>query len=150
MIPEMAHIDNEKPDPAYRRERLGFEITLLPPSVNHYVKHSKNGIHRKTPAAKAFENSFKAMMPARARECYVVGRRFKVELTIIPAPAHKGDIDNYPKLILDCCASAGFLRSSSGQRLSDANFKDMRVILNDEPEQRQRGPLVAITIEALS
>lgn len=135
-----------------RRDRVSFELPILPPSVNHYVDHRQAGghtVHRKTAEAKAFEGSFLAMLPAHLRGSYVVGERFSISITIVPGPADSGDVDNYPKLLLDCCAAAGFLRKETGARRSDSWFKAMHVYIHDSEQDRKTGPRVAISIEEL-
>lgn len=122
---------------------------MLPPSVNHYVKHPAKGVHRKSAATVAWEASFMAMLPASARGGYVTGARFWVTLRFTPGPGDRGDVDNRNKLVLDCCAAAGMFRDATGKQLSDAWVKKLTVEILDQKQDRQRGPQTQVTIEAL-
>lgn len=130
-------------------QRLYFRLPLVPPSVNHYVDHGKG--HKLTPAAQAFRRAFMQVLPAKIRGTGVTSasRRFAVTLRINPGPGGKGDIDNYSKLIYDCCAAAGMFLDGKGKELSDACVKESHNYLDDAPEQRVDGPSVQVTIEAL-
>lgn len=126
---------------------LTIAIPLLPPSVNHYVEHLANGIHRKTRAAKAWENSF----PIFSQGLYVVSesKRFAVTLRYRMGPKDRGDVDNYNKLPLDCIAKAGMLHNSKHEQMSDAWVKRLTIEILDSEEDRELGPQTEITIEAL-
>lgn len=127
--------------------RVEFGIPMLPPSVNHYVEHPAAGVHRKSTAAKAFENQF----PIFARDLYVVSAsgRFAVTLDYWPGPGGRGDVDNYNKLILDCIAARGMLRDAKGKELSDAWVKRLTVEIHDSSTDRKFGPRTAVKIEEL-
>jgi len=132
-----------------QENRLIFSIPMLPPSVNHYIEHPAKGIHKKSPAAKAWEQDFLAMLPAAARGEYVTGNRFSVTLRFVPGPGDRGDVDNRNKLVLDCCAAAGMFRDPKGRQLSDAWVKKLTVELHDSTQDRQNGPETHVTIEAM-
>jgi Holliday junction resolvase RusA-like endonuclease len=122
---------------------------MLPPSTNHYVLHPAAGVHLKSPIAKAWDADFLAMLPAEARGAFVIGSRFAVTLRFTPGPGDKGDVDNFNKMPLDCCAKAGMFRHPNGRELSDAWVKRLTVELFDSKEERRRGPKTEITIEAI-
>jgi Holliday junction resolvase RusA-like endonuclease len=128
-------------------ECIEFRLQLLPPSVNHYIRH-KGRNHRKSPEAMAWVNSFMAMLPASLRGCYVQGDVFSVSLEIFPGPDQRGDVDNYLKLPLDCIAQAGMLRDPKGNECSDAKIKTLHVYVLDSPEDRARGPEMRFQIRA--
>lgn len=128
---------------------LTFALNIVPPSVNHYVTHG-GGHHKKTPEAEAFERDFLRVLPPNIRERFVTGDRFSVTLHITPAPGGKGDIDNYPKLLLDCIGKAGMLRDSKGKNLTDAKIKILHLYLDDDTNARDKGPRVSVTICPLS
>lgn len=141
------------------RDRLQFHLPMLPPSVNHYVTHTSNAatgkvIHRKNDIAVAYEASFMAMLPARIRGCFVLAEFFSITLRIVPAPRAKGDIDNYPKMVLDCIAKAGMLRRPTSSAIypheecGDSRIKSLHVYLDDTEEDRKHGPELWVTIEA--
>jgi Holliday junction resolvase RusA-like endonuclease len=123
-------------------------IPLLPPSVNHYVKHPAAGVHVKSKEAKAFEQAF----PIFSRGQFVVSQsgRFRVGLTYWPGPGGRGDVDNFNKVPLDCCAKAGMFRDAKGRELSDAWVKELEVTIRDAGRERERGPEMQIAIEAIS
>jgi Holliday junction resolvase RusA-like endonuclease len=125
--------------------KLTFAIPTLPPSVNHYVIHRRDGSHVKSAEATAWERDF----PIFSRGAFVTGERFRVTLDITFGHKKRGDIDNFAKLPLDCIAKAGMLRSDKGQELSDANVKELIVLLRDSPADRDCGPITNITIEAI-
>lgn len=122
---------------------------MLPPSVNHYLEHPAKGVHLKSPAAKAWERDFMAMLPASARGEFVTGNRFKISIVLTFGPGDRGDLDNFPKQILDCCAKAGMIRDPKGNVLSDAWFKRLVVDICDSPQDRKLGPQTQVAIEAI-
>lgn len=130
--------------------RLVFTIPLTPPSVNHYTQHITvrgKTMHLKSAEAKAWERDF----PLFSRQQYVVSdiKRFGVTLEIYLAPGERGDIDNFPKCVLDCIAKAWMLRDKNLGVLSDATIKELTLRINDSEVHRAQGPLTRITIEAL-
>src|SRR5271166_4715784 len=86
---------------------LSFYIPLLPPSVNHYVVHS-GGKHIKAPETLLWQDTFALSAP---KNMFVVGDRFSVTLSIILGKGDRGDVDNFPKSVLDSIATAGMLRN---------------------------------------
>lgn len=131
------------------RSILTFTLNMLPPSTNHYVLHPAKGVHLKSPAAKAWERDFMAMLPASVRGEFVTGDRFQITLIFTMGPGDRFDVDNLNKLTIDCCAKAGMLRNARGKILSDAWVKRMVVEIRDSDEDRRRGPQTSVTIEAL-
>jgi len=124
-----------------------FKIPLLPPSVNHYVEHPAAGVHRKSAAAKAWERDFPLF--AGSLYCVSPSGRFHVTLEFTPGPGSKGDVDNYNKLPLDCCAKRGMFRNAKNEPVSDAWVKWLEVKIHDLPGEREHGPQTKITIEAM-
>ena len=133
-----------------------ISLPMVPPSVNHYVAHGvatnkrtgeQHNFHGKSSAAKAFEHDFSLFV----RGAYVVSQsgRFAVTLEYWPAPGAKGDVDNFNKLPLDCCAKAGMFRNSKGEEVSDAWVKRLVIEIHDSKEDRQLGPKTEITIEGM-
>src|SRR5436305_2001435 len=104
-------------------ENLTITIPMLPPSVNHYIEHPAAGVHRKSAAAKAWENDW----PIFARGQFIVGKRFAVFLRFRFGPGDRGDVDNFGKLPLDCIGKSGMLRDARGKWLSDAWVKRLIV-----------------------
>ena len=90
----------------------GFYINVpaIPPSVNNYVRHSRSGIHYKTREAEAFAE----MVVLAARE----NRDQKVEavrvvIAVCLGPGNRGDIDNFPKVVLDSLVRCKAIRSDA-------------------------------------
>ena len=124
---------------------LTITIPMLPPGVNHYIEHPATGVHVKSAAAKAWERDF----PIFSRGAFIAGQRFAVTLRFTFGPKDRGDVDNFNKLPLDCCAKAGVFRNLKGKWLSDAWVKRLQVEILDSDEDRKRGPQTEIIIEAL-
>ena len=120
---------------------------MLPPSVNNYVRHLSAEIHVKSKIAKGWENSFTIF--SRGQFFVSESGRFKVTLEYWPGPGDKGDVDNYNKLPLDCCAKAGMFRNAKGEEVTDAWVKKLVVEIHDTKEERQQGPKTRITIEGI-
>ena len=72
-------------------EGIRFTVPLVPPSVNHYVKHTRRGRHYVTCEAKAF----KAAMVYCAQGKRVIAEKYGVELMIFLGANQKGDIFSY-------------------------------------------------------
>lgn len=125
--------------------KVTFKIPLLPPSVNHYTQHPAQGVHFKSDEAKGWEAAF----PLFSRGQFLVSDtgQFHVTLRFTKGPRQKGDVDNYNKLPLDCCAKAGMFRNRKGEELSDAHVKKLTVEIFDASEDRENGPETEITIE---
>jgi hypothetical protein len=137
--------------------RVAFSIPFLPPSVNHYVTHTPY-LDRQTGDAKVFRQkseiakSWMEAFPLFSRGLYVTSQsgRFGVRLDFTPGPHQSGDVDNYNKLPLDCCAKAGMFRDAKGKEKSDAWVKRLEVEIHDSAEERATGPRTEIVIEALA
>lgn len=130
---------------------------MLPPSVNHYVKHGveierETGQayvgHRKTPAAKKFADDF-GLFVNRLDKKYVTGDRFQVYFHLFFGPGDRGDWDNFPKCLSDAIAKSGMLHDRKGREISDAHIKAGHVFIHDSEDDRKIGPKTEITIEAL-
>lgn len=122
-----------------------IEIPLLPASVNHYTLHKATGVHVKSPEAKGFEQSFGIFV----RGAHAVSRTpaFTVAMQIVLPMGKRGDVDNFPKQLLDCAAKAGMFRSSNGLELADSYVHRLEVELYRDNESRQRfGPLVRLSV----
>lgn len=91
---------------------ITFTVPLIPPSVNHYVKHTKNGRHYVTAEATAFKNAISIFSKGKVRNPYSSG--VSVEVAIYLGPGRKGDIDNFAKVCLDGLVEAGIIRSDAG------------------------------------
>ena len=88
---------------------VSFTVPLVPPSVNHYVKHTRSGRHYVTKEAIAFKEAvhiFAAHLPEPAE-------RYEVILHVYLGKGARGDADNFGKCALDALASAGVIHSDS-------------------------------------
>lgn len=77
-------------------------VPLTPPSVNHYVKHTRSGRHYVTKEAE----DFKGMLKTFSRHQRVRGKAYKCEVWIYLGAGQRGDIDNFAKLCLDALVHA--------------------------------------------
>jgi crossover junction endodeoxyribonuclease RusA len=92
---------------------LDFCVPLLPPSVNHYVKHTRDGWHYVTGEAKAF----KAAIPICARHRITRHEWYTVEIYVNLGPKKKLDLDNCTKVILDGLVEGGQIHSDAAVTL---------------------------------
>lgn len=122
-----------------------FSIPMLPPSVNHYVEHPAQGVHRKSAAAKAWERDW----PLFAKGQFVQGERFFVAIRYTFGPRDRFDVDNLNKMVLDCISKSGMLRDMKGKWLSDAWIKYMTVEIRDSKDDRKTGPKTDVEIAAI-
>ena len=84
-------------------------ILKTPPSVNHYVKHTRSGRHYKTSEAETFMQmvaiAFKGKRLPKAR--------YAVTITFWLGKGERLDVDNAPKCCLDALARCGAIASDS-------------------------------------
>lgn len=117
-----------------------IKVNGIPPSVNNYVRHTRAGIHYKTPKAKLWETMV-ALACRRAHPVY--GTTFEIEITIMFGKGERGDWDNFGKVVCDPIAKCGMLRNvKTGKPMSDAHIKRGTVIL-------ERGEKSMTTIELI-
>lgn len=92
---------------------MSIVITIpgIPPSGNHYVKHSR-GRHFKTAEATKFQADI-AILAAGRTLSFHKKARYVVEIHITLGPKEKGDIDNFLKVTLDGLVKAGVIRSDA-------------------------------------
>lgn len=87
-----------------------FTVPLEPPTVNHYVKHTRSGRHYVTKEAQAFLESvyiFSRGVGALKAKAY------HVMFTVFQGKGSKGDVDNYSKCVLDGLVKAGVIHSDA-------------------------------------
>lgn len=92
---------------------LDFFVPLVPPSVNHYVKHTRTGRHYVTSEAKAF----KAAIPICAGQKQVRHKWYSVEIYVNLGKKQKIDLDNCAKVILDGLVEGGQIHSDAAVTL---------------------------------
>lgn len=103
-------------------ERMSFTVPLIPPSVNHYKTRFRNG--RTVVSQEAL--AFKAELALAAKHQYVVGKEFSVDMLIVLGKGEKGDVDNFPKLVLDGLAACGFARGRRSTPMRKSLYKTLR------------------------
>lgn len=123
---------------------LHFSVPLIPPSVNHYKTRFRNGRTVVSDAAVAFKEEIAFAVRGR----YVIGKRFSVEIKVVLGAGERGDVDNFPKLVLDGLAAASVFCDRTGMCVSDAHVRRMLVEV-DELERGKQGR-TEITVAALS
>jgi Holliday junction resolvase RusA-like endonuclease len=74
-----------------------FTVPLVPPSVNHYKLPSRDGGYYLTPEATAFKDAVALLSGGQ----HLVAKRYAVNLAIYLGRGQRGDIDNFPKCVLD-------------------------------------------------
>lgn len=90
-------------------ETVSFTVPLVPPSVNHYCRHTRSGRHYVTKEAEAFQEA--VAMSARGRR--VRGDSYQVLAWIYLGKKQRGDIDNFGKCLLDSLVYAGVIDTDS-------------------------------------
>jgi Holliday junction resolvase RusA-like endonuclease len=127
----------------YTHKSRAFTVPLVPPSVNHYKTRFRNGNTVVSGEALAFKDAVSIF----SRQEYVVGKKFAVAIKIVLGKGDKGDVDNFPKLVLDGLAAYGAFQSPKGKVLSDAHV--CRLEVSVDREQRPEQGSTWIGIEAL-
>src|ERR1700744_1248068 len=101
--------------------KISFMVPLVPPSVNHYVKHTRTGRHYVSKEAKAFKEAV-VLFSCGAR---LAAKSYKISIGVYLAAGQKGDIDNFLKCALDSLGDAGIIRSDAAiTRLSIEKGRD--------------------------
>ena len=98
--------------------QIVFQVPLVPPSVNHYVKHTRNGKHYTT----AESRSFKDAVALYARGQHIEEGPYKVQISLLLGKSQRLDIDNGLKVSLDALVFAGVIDS-------DANVKELHIFM---------------------
>lgn len=117
--------------------QIDFTVPLVPPSVNHYVKHTRDGRHYVTKEAKAFKEAVWACSP-RGRRKFKRTQEYFADLWIFLGKGQRLDADNGPKCVFDGLKEAGLIHS-------DAKIKDYGVHIRRDWKQ----PRTEITIKYL-
>jgi crossover junction endodeoxyribonuclease RusA len=88
--------------------RIGIDD--IPPDMNHYIRHTRNGHHYKTREASGFQ-SLVAISAGKYRNAMVEAK--EIHIFIYLPPKKRGDVDNFPKVVLDALVLARVIRSDS-------------------------------------
>jgi crossover junction endodeoxyribonuclease RusA len=92
------------------KESIQFEVPLVPPSVNNYVRHTRRGIHYKTRAAGAFEDA--VAICSRGQEVRK-SKAYRVKVSVYLGFNQKGDVDNFGKVVLDSLVRTRVIKSDA-------------------------------------
>jgi crossover junction endodeoxyribonuclease RusA len=113
---------------------ISFTVPLVPPSVNHYWKHTRSGRHYVTAEGRAYKEA----VACCARGQSVRAKRYEIEAVIYLGHGQRGDGDNFWKAIGDGLVEAGVIHS-------DAAVK--RWVL--ELDRDANDPRTEITVKAM-
>ncbi|MCQ9124341.1 RusA family crossover junction endodeoxyribonuclease [Rodentibacter caecimuris] len=80
-----------------------------PPSVNHYWKHTRNGIHYVTKQGKAYQSAVGFL----AKNIKKFTGKVSLNVEIYPPDNRKRDIDNIFKALFDSLTYAGVIADDS-------------------------------------
>lgn len=97
-------------------------IPGIPPTGNHYVKHSR-GRHFKTSEATKFQTDIGVLLLGD----HCKAKSFRVTIIVCLGPKQKGDVDNFPKCVLDGLAKHGAFRDLKGKVVSDSLVEELTV-----------------------
>lgn len=112
---------------------LRLKVPLIPPSVNHYVKHTRSGRHYRTGEADAW---FEAVATAAGGR-KLNGDAYDVSATITLGARQRGDVDNFAKCLLDGLVKCGVI---------DTDHKVVRLLLRRVSNRRASGPMTEIVV----
>jgi Holliday junction resolvase RusA-like endonuclease len=113
--------------------QVAFAVPLVPPSVNHYVKHTRHGRHYLTREGLEFKRAVAIL--ARGRS--VAAKRYELEAVIYLGHGKRGDGDNFWKVIADGLVEARVIHS-------DAAVEDWILRKRRDPDN----PRTEITVRA--
>ena len=84
-------------------------ITRTPPSVNHYVKHTRSGRHYKTSDAESFMQRVAIVFLGKK----LPKARYGVTINFWLGKGERLDVDNAPKCCMDALVRCGAIASDS-------------------------------------
>jgi crossover junction endodeoxyribonuclease RusA len=90
-------------------EPLTITVPLVPPSVNHYWKHTRFGRHYVTAEGRAYKEAI-ALCAGRQS---VRAKYYEIEAVIFLGYGQRGDVDNFGKAIGDGLVEAGVIHSDA-------------------------------------
>jgi Holliday junction resolvase RusA-like endonuclease len=100
---------------------MKFTVPLVPPSVNHYVKHTRKGRHYVSGEGKAFKDAVAIFGRGESLQA----ESYEVRLSIYLGKRGKGDVDNFAKCCLDGLVEGGIIRSDAAvDKLTIEKFRD--------------------------
>jgi len=93
-------------------------VPAVPPSVNHYLRHTRMGRHYVTSEATQFKDLVLAV--AASKQLVIRSKHYGVEISIFLGKKQKGDLDNFCKVMIDSLVYAAVIDS-------DAKITDLRM-----------------------
>jgi crossover junction endodeoxyribonuclease RusA len=90
-------------------QELSLIIPGIPPTVNHYVKHTRDGRHYQTAEGK----DFKQLIAITAARREIRAKRYELEVTVYLGHGQRGDGDNFWKVTADGLVKAGVIHSDA-------------------------------------
>lgn len=103
------------------RHLVTFTVPLVPPSVNHYVKHTRRGHRYVTGEAQAF----KLAVAVYGRGYHLRAKAYEVSIFVYFGRKQRGDVDNLAKCVLDGLVDAGIIHSDAAvQKLTLEKGRD--------------------------
>jgi len=100
---------------------IRITVPLVPPSVNHYAKHTRSGRHYVTSEAKSFKEAVAIFAGGQT----LTASRYSVSISVYLGKGQRGDIDNFLKCVLDGMVEARVIHSDSAvTRLTVEKFRD--------------------------
>ncbi len=113
--------------------QLTIIVPLVPPSVNHYVKHTRRGRHYLTREGR----EYKRVLAVFARGQALPAKSYELEAVIYLGLGQRGDGDNFWKVIADGLVEAQVIHS-------DAAVEDWILRKRRDPDN----PRTEITVRA--
>lgn len=129
---------------------LKLTIPMVPPGVNHYVRHTRNGRHYVSKQAEAFKE---AVFLATERKFVVATGQdpaFQVDAWVYLGKGQRADVDGFGKLILDGLAYAQVFQHKRPNwacmvPLTDSYVTDFNIRKRRDAEN----PRTEITVKAI-
>ena len=90
-------------------ESVYITVPLVPPSVNHYVKHTRSGRHYVTKEGIEFKRAVGLFSQGQT----LAVKRYELHARIYLGHGQKGDGDNFWKVIADGLVEAGVIHSDA-------------------------------------
>lgn len=100
------------------QREISFTVPLIPPDVNHYVRHTRTGKHYVTAEAKKFKTDF-ALLSRGHSLCNgadwkdIVKQQYELEVAVYFGKNQRGDGDNLWKCLADAMKESGVIHSDA-------------------------------------
>ena len=91
-------------------EEVRFSVPAIPPTANHYVVHTRKGLHFRTPEARRFDERV-ALSAGNLRGRHLEAK--EVDIILWLPPNKRGDVDNFIKVGIDSLVRCGVIQSDA-------------------------------------